>query len=128
MMKYIVAACAAMMVAAGAQAGSLNLYGGLAQVGSESISQAGVVGGSGAALAGIAGTSANAGTVSGGFAGANIDETGADVAQGSGTVSSGNSTSAALGLAGAASGFGAVGGAQSGAEAVFGTVGLGFNP
>lgn len=128
MMKYMVAAVAALMIGATAQAASLNLYGGVGGVSSSSLSQAGVVGGSAAALAGVSGTQAVAGTVSNGAATTRITPTGVRSTQRSATVSEGNTASGALGLAGAGSVFGAGGTSQSAAGGVFGTVGLGLLP
>lgn len=106
-----------------AQAAGLGVYGGGVLLGSQSLSTAGVQGGSGAALAGVAGTTANAGTISGGNASGVVTPTGAAVSQNSGTASTGGSTSGALGLATGLSGFTAGGASQSNAVGAFGTLG-----
>jgi len=112
----------------GAQAASLNLFGGTLGAASFGGSSAATQGGSGAALVGVAGTGATQTSTQHGAAGGVITPTGVVVEQGGTSTTSGGSGSFGLGLGVGASTFGGNAGNVSGAVGNFGTIGIGILP
>jgi len=128
MKKALIAAAVALTLSAGAQAASINLFGGTGQVGSGSLSSAGVQGGSASIGNGLVGTNSAAQTVSGGEAQVVVAPNGVAATQNSFSLSGGNANTGSLGSAVGGSVYGGGGLSGSVANGNFGTIGLGLLP
>jgi hypothetical protein len=127
-MNKLILAAAIALASVGAQAATLNLFGGTGQTQTGSVSSAGVQGGSAGVLIGVSGTQAAAGTQSNGAAQTTVKPSGVTSQQQSNTASVGGSQTGVLGLGGAGSTFGAQGISGAAAGGNFGTIGIKLKP
>ena len=125
MKKLLIVGLLALSPALFAADGAIVLFGGTGSTLSGGVAGSGVEGESGAVLFGIAGTQSQASTNTNGIAATSVTPQGVVSAHNINSGSQGSTGSAALGLAGAGSDFGAGSASLSGAQGSFGSVGLG---